>query len=80
MKLYLKSGQVVELNDLHTIVFRGESYGVGKFYDSTADDKMISKGNIFNLCSHDKICNIEFYYNATKLFITTNNEIVGIEV
>lgn len=80
MKLYLKSGQVVKLNDLHTIVFRGKSYGVGKFYDAVTDDEQIGKTSIFDLCSHDRTCTIEFYYDITKMFITTNNEIIGLEV
>lgn len=33
MKVYLKSGQMVELNDVHTVVVNNTSFGVGKLYE-----------------------------------------------
>lgn len=80
MKLYLKSGQVVELNDLHTITVNNVTYGVGKFYDEAVDNSYISRTNIYLLCSQYKSHKIEFYYDCTKMFVTNTDNIVGIEV
>lgn len=80
MKLYLKSGQVVKLNDCHTINLNHLTYGVGKYYDKDIDNAYISRMNIYLLCSQYKSHKIEFFYDSTKMFVTNTDNVVGIEV
>lgn len=80
MKLYLKSGQVIELKDCHTINLNHTAYGVGKYYDEDVDNSYISRTNVYLLCSQYKSQKIEFYYDCTKMFVTNTDNIVGIEV
>lgn len=80
MKLYLKSGQVVKLNELHTIKIKDYSFGVGKYYDEAVDDSKISKTMLCEVCSQSENVKVEFYYDVTKMFCTNTGNIVGLEV
>lgn len=80
MKLYLKSGQVKQLNRLETIDLMSVQYGVGNHYEKDKDDEHIYHQEIYYLCSQNKNKIIEFYYGDCEIFITNTSEIVGIEV
>lgn len=80
MKLYLKSGQVVTLNEVHTVYYEGGSYGVGKFYDPETDVKRISLANMWDAWSHDYDEEITFYYDICSCFTTRTNNIVAINI
>ena len=80
MKLYLKSGQVVELKDLNTIDINYDRYGVGKFYDKETDDVHISEISVYSICKGNGNKTIEFYYDVGKMFCTNTDNVVGVEV
>ena len=79
MKLYLKSGQVVALNDVHTIVINNTSFGIGRFYDKEVDNKYLSKLNVFRLCQDHQDKNINFYYDACSAFETLGSNVSAID-
>ena len=80
MKIYLKSGQFVEMNELHTIEMLGLVYGVGVYYNNNEHDKPIYRTEIYKLCCDNKCNTIEFYYGNEGTFITNTSEVAGIEV
>lgn len=80
MKIYLKSGQTIEMNMLTDVECIGKCYGVGNYYKSDEDDEHIYKQEIYYLCSRHKDEEIEFYYGDCEIFVTNTSEIVGVEV
>lgn len=80
MKLYLKSGQVIKMEKLHTIEILDVVYGVGGYYESNEHDKAIYTSEICKLCSQHKGNIIYFYYGDEGVFVTNTIEVVGVEV
>lgn len=78
MKLYLKSGQVMKLNEVHTVVINNVSYGIGKYYDSEVDDKYLSPFNIFRLCKDHEGSLVTLYFDMCNCVDTTTDEITAI--
>lgn len=80
MKLYLKSGQIIQLKDLETVNLNDVQYGVGNNYDKDKDDEHIYRQELYHLCSQNMGNIIELYYGDCNVFVTNTSEIVGIEV
>lgn len=80
MRLYLKSGQVIELNRLNMIDLLDVQYGVGNYYENNKYDNQLYPQEVYYLCSQNKSNIIEFYYGDCETFITNTSEIVGVEV
>lgn len=78
MKVYLKSGQMVELNDVHTVVVNNTSFGVGKLYEKDVDDKYISPLNVFRLCKDHKNKLVTFCFGFCDGFDTMTDEIAAV--
>lgn len=51
MRLYLKSGQVIELKRLNMIDLLDVQYGVGNYYENDKYDKQLYPQDIYYLCS-----------------------------
>lgn len=79
MKLYLKSGQIINMNMLTDIECNGVCYGVGNYYKPKEDDEHIYHQEVYYLCSRHKNEEIEFYYGDCEVFVTNTSEIVGVE-
>lgn len=80
MKLYLKNGKVVELDEITTININNIKYGVGKYYDPAFDDRKIIERQIHNLIICRKNTKIVIDYGFLNEFVTTTDNIIGVEV
>ena len=78
MKVYLKSGQVMKLNEVHSIAIDNVCYGVGKYYDVNVDDKFVSILNVFELCKDNKGSCITFYFGLCNCVDTMTDDIIAI--
>ena len=81
MKLYLKNGKVVELDEVNTININNINYGVGKYYDPVFDDRKIIERQIHNLIIGRKSnTKVVIDYGFLNEFVTTTDNIIGVEV